>query len=1784
MEKDQRRGSAQSKKGRPTIAFFNQQIGNEWTLRPWWGMEAAAKMCDVNLVSCFGNTLGWPYNYEEQANVVYALAKSQRLDGLIIWKGSLTMGQTDQAVEDFCRQYGVPVVSILNPVSGFPCVTYQNDQSEKDLLEHLIVEHGFRRIGFVGMHQGNASFMVRYNAYAEAMADHGLPIDPAITRPWFPPEDINGSPLNEDVLNRFLLGARAAGVEALIGASDVLAIQIMRLLQAQGVDVPKGVAVAGFDGFKEGRAVTPPLTTVQPAWYDLGYRALETVMAVREGKTVEQTIYVPHRIMARQSCGCPDASVASAAALTADGSLHSPVNGAVGTVSQAETAAEIAQIVHGLSREPAQAVTEVLLQSFLADTDSTPSGAFLKKLEALLGQTAENEGEITAWQDVLSILRKYQLSRVEEKAAILRAEDLLQQGRVMIGQAAERAQAYSRLLSEQRADRLRSAGMALITTFDVNQLTDILANHLPALGITSCYLSLFEDPQPYHFPDLAPEWARLVLAYNEHGRAQLPPEGRRFPASQWLPDDLWTDQRSANYVMLALYFQSRQIGFVLFESGSKEGYLYEALRGEISSALQGAVLVQRVENRAVQLQTAAEVSQAASSLLDSDDLSQQVVQVVCERFDLYYAGLYLLDSSKRWAVLRAGTGEAGQKMLENQHRLEVGGQSFVGSCIAQKRALIAGEDAPVARASSPLLPDTRSEMALPLVSRGEAIGALTVHSTREQAFSQDDVTVLQTMADQVANAISNARLFEQAEQRASELARAKELADTALHEAEKARAVAEQERERAEIAKIEAEKARREAEIEKEKAESASRSLAAQMWQTNGIALLNERMRGEQDVQTLASNVIRQLSEYLTARVGLLYVLDEITLNLAGTYAGRRKNLTEQFRLGEGSIGQAALDAAPTIVKVPEELLERSPFHLDEISPRYFVLSPFSYNGQVVGVIELGLLNEPTPAHLEFLNKALESVAVAFMTAQARRKVNELYSETRQQAEELQAQEEELRATNEELEAQTESLRASEAKLKSTNIELEEKAAALQESSAVLNEKQTVLDHQNQVLRAAQQDLEQKAADLALASKYKSEFLANMSHELRTPMNSILILAGMLAKNEEGNLTPEQIESAQIIVNGGTDLLNLINEILDLSKVEAGKMQFRFAPMHLGHLVNAMRSQFSPIAESKGLGFTIDLDPSLPETIESDQQRVEQILKNLLSNAFKFTHEGTISLEIVRPKRDDDRLASGFALEQAVALRVKDTGIGMTPEQQKLVFEAFQQADGSTSRQYGGTGLGLTISRELAANLGGQIHLQSEPGKGSTFTLYLPLTPPRKEDRAAGPAARPEASIPRPMIPSAHPQPPARKNGGAHGSKSAGTASTTTPAAASTEAPEIADDRESIQPNDRVLLVIDDDPVFANQVATFARQKKFKCLLAESGENGVKLAKSSRVDGIILDLGLPEMSGWEVLEMLKSDPNTRHIPVHIISAEDEDPQAYQRGAVSFLTKPTSPDEIEQTLDHIQQFMDRKIKHLLLVEDDQNLRKSVRALLAENGLEIIETGEGQAALDLLAARRFDCMILDLTLPDMTGFDLLNRMNAEESIHSCPVIVYTGKDLTEDELQELNKYAESVIVKGVKSPERLLDETALFLHQVIASLPKEKQQAINKLHNPDAVFADKQILIVDDDARNAFALARLLTSRGLVPVIASSGPKAFDLLERNPIQLVLMDIMMPGMDGYEAIRHIRADARYRGLPILALTAKAMKGDREKCITAGASDYLSKPIDADRLFSMLRVWLSK
>ncbi|MBU1039962.1 MAG: response regulator [Proteobacteria bacterium] len=956
----------------------------------------------------------------------------------------------------------------------------------------------------------------------------------------------------------------------------------------------------------------------------------------------------------------------------------------------------------------------------------------------------------------------------------------------------------------------------------------------------------------------------------------------------------------------------------------------------------------------------------------------------------------------------------------------------------------------------------------------------------------------------------------------------------------------------------------------------ASEASARNDWFKTGKNELARLLSGEPDLRTLADRVAGYLVPYLNAQVGALFVLGKNeTLFLTGSYAYTMRNgVPGSFRLGQGLVGQAAHTGKTICVtELPEDYVRVSS-GLGEAQPRNLVVLPLAHEGKIRGVLELGSLEAFSETKLDFLAAVADSVGQAIATVENQERLRELLEQTQFQTETLQSQQEELRSVNEELEQQAQALRTSEEELRQQQEELQAANEELSEKNEYLERQRAEIGLKNMELENTRLGLEQKARELEVSSRYKSEFLANMSHELRTPLNSLLLLSRNLMDNAGGNLTPDQVEYARIIFRSGGDLLSLINEILDLSKIEAGKMTLNVEDVSLAELAADMTSAFKPMIDEKGLALAVGIDEDLPESLRTDLQRTEQILRNLLSNAVKFCDRGSIGIRFHRPAPDWREARDALAPDLALAVSVSDTGVGIPEDKHLEIFEAFQQADGGTARKYGGTGLGLTISRELAHLLGGDIRMQSAPGQGSTFTLILPL------EISAATADRPSMGFPvapaEPVSPSVSPSvsPPGTLPGTGH---------------ATWQAPRhhaaIPDDRDSLDEGEPSILIIEDDPDFAKVLADQCRAKGLKVLVAGSGEDGLELARRIPPGGIILDIKLPGMNGWQVLDELKHDPALRHIPVHVMSGVEAAQDALRRGAVGFLSKPANRESLDEAFSRMEDVMLKKIKDLLLVEDDPDLRRGVIDLIADPGLNIVEAVDGDQALALMRERRFDCMILDLGLPDMSGFELLERLETELGAAKPPVIVYTGRELSRDEERTLRAHADSIIIKGARSEERLIDETALFLHQMVKTLPVRKRDTIMHLYDKDAVFKECTVLLVDDDMRNLFALSQVLQAKGLTAIKAEDGQKALDVLASGAkVDLVLMDIMMPGMDGYETIGRIRAQKRFKSLPIIALTAKAMLADREKCMQAGASDYLSKPVDVDRLMSVMRVWLYK
>ncbi|WP_222705516.1 HAMP domain-containing protein [Terriglobus albidus] len=908
-----------------------------------------------------------------------------------------------------------------------------------------------------------------------------------------------------------------------------------------------------------------------------------------------------------------------------------------------------------------------------------------------------------------------------------------------------------------------------------------------------------------------------------------------------------------------------------------------------------------------------------------------------------------------------------------------------------------------------------------------------------------------------------------------------------------------------------------------------------QDWLKTNLARFTGMLQGQRDLATVGRLLLSELVPLVAAQQGLIYQMDEEdarTMVLLSAYSGTPEAHQERILLGEGLIGQCALEKRRLLIHdlPPGTLPIRS--GLFEAVPRNVIVLPVLFEGRVKAVIELGTLHYFTASHMAFLEQLTASIGIVLNSIEATMQTEGLLKQSQQLATELQTQQTELQTTNE---------------------QLAQKAQQLAEQNAEVERK-------NQEIEQARRALEDKAKELALTSKYKSEFLANMSHELRTPLNSILVLGQQLTDNPDGNLTPKQVEFARTIHGAGTDLLNLISDILDLSKIESGTVSVEAEELFFGTLLEALARPFRHEAENRRLSFDIDADSHLPRSLVTDSKRLQQVLKNLLSNAFKFTEKGSVKLKVFPVTSgwsDGHPILNGAG--NVIAFEVTDTGIGIPQEKQRIIFEAFQQADAGTSRKYGGTGLGLAISRELASLLGGEIQLRSVPREGSTFTLYIPQT-------YVGPTA---AVMSYPERAQAH-----------------YAVNLSLPVATAEQIVDrVEDDRATVEPGDPTLLIVEDDPHFARILCDMARDKGFKVLVAMRGAEALAFAREFRPTAVSLDVFLPDMLGWAVLNHLKQDPLTRHIPVQMLTQDEDWHHGLSRGAFSYVTKPTTAEGLAQAITRIKEFSTPRRKKLLIVEDNPAEQTSICALLGYDDIDVEITDSGASALAALERDNFDCVVLDLRLPDMTGFEVLEKIHEVEKLHELPVVVFTGKDLSPEEDARLHTLARSVVVKDVESPERLLDETALFLHRVVSDLPVEKQRMLDRLHQSDEALVGTKVLVVDDDVRNIFALSSVLERRGMVVLTAGTGREAIETLAKTPdISIVLMDIMMPEMDGYETMQVIRQNPEFHRLPIIALTAKAMKGDREKCLEAGASDYMAKPVNTDQLLSGLRTWLHR
>jgi CheY-like chemotaxis protein/signal transduction histidine kinase/CHASE3 domain sensor protein len=920
------------------------------------------------------------------------------------------------------------------------------------------------------------------------------------------------------------------------------------------------------------------------------------------------------------------------------------------------------------------------------------------------------------------------------------------------------------------------------------------------------------------------------------------------------------------------------------------------------------------------------------------------------------------------------------------------------------------------------------------------------------------------------------------------------------------------------------------------------RARQAQAWIRTGQMGLSEQMQGDQSLEKLGNNLLGFLAGFVEAQVGAVYIAEGGRYRRFAAYALPADAGVAAVRPGDGLVGQAAQDQRALRVRdVPAGYLPISS-GIGTGTPDELVVVPASIDGVVQAVLELGFFGSTDADQRDLLSRASESIAVAVRAAKDRQRLEELLQETQQQAEELQAGSEELRVSNEELEEQGRALRESQANLESQQTELEQINSQLEEQAQQLAQQKDELSKAHAVLIARSDELQK-------ANEYKSEFLANMSHELRTPLNSTLILAKLLADNRDGNLTAAQVKFAQTITSAGNDLLALINDVLDLSRIEAGKVELKPEHVSTAAAIEGLVKTFQPTADQNRLRFSWSIEPGVPEQIETDPLRLGQILKNLLSNAFKFTEKG-------------DETHRVFSHEKgSVAFAVRDTGVGIAPHQQEVIFEAFRQADGSIHRKFGGTGLGLSISRDLAILLGGLLSVRSEPGAGSVFTLKVPvaLSPgmPPQETRA-------KASMPFLKAPVS--------------------AAVDKPAPVATE-----DDRNAITPGGRVILLVEDDPSFAMILRDLVHEMGFQCVAAASANDGLIAAGQFLPSAILLDVNLPDHSGLGVLDRLKRDPRTRHIPVHMISISDYKREALELGAIGYALKPAKREELVEALRRLEAKFSQIVRHVLVVEDDARQRESIRHLLSNGDVQITAVASAGEALAELKDTTFDCMVVDLNLPDLSGYDLLEKMSQQDEVSFPPVIIYTGRDLTREEEQRLRRYSKSIIIKDARSPERLLDEVTLFLHQVEAKLPSEQQQMLKAARNRESRLEGRRVLIVEDDVRNVFALSSVLEPKGIAVSIARNGREALEVLTRSSqeparIDLVLMDIMMPEMDGLTAMREIRKRGEWKNLPIIALTAKAMADDHDKSLAAGANDYIAKPLDVEKLLSLVRVWMPK
>jgi len=921
-----------------------------------------------------------------------------------------------------------------------------------------------------------------------------------------------------------------------------------------------------------------------------------------------------------------------------------------------------------------------------------------------------------------------------------------------------------------------------------------------------------------------------------------------------------------------------------------------------------------------------------------------------------------------------------------------------------------------------------------------------------------------------------------------------------------------------------------------------------QDWLKSNLAKFTQMLQGQKELNSVTKKILSELATVVTAQHGLFYILQEeetfmnSKLNLIASYAYiKRKDSPTQYAMGEGLIGQVAIEKERILLSnVPKDYI-RINSGLGDAKPKDVIILPVLFEGQLKAVIELASLDTFSQTHLDFLEGLTESIGIVLNTIESNSRTEELLVQSQSLAGELKSQQEVLKNTNE---------------------ELEEKAILL------ANQKEEV-ELKNQEVEVARKALEEKADQLTLTSKYKSEFLANMSHELRTPLNSLQILANELISNRDGNLSDKQIQFAKTINACGDDLIQLINDILDLSKIESGYISVDYNPISFAEISRFVESTFNPISEAKHLRFNISIDTDLPELIETDSQRLNQILKNLLSNSFKFTEKGQVGLKIYKANTNwKTKNSSLDNAETVIAFEISDTGIGISKEKQNIIFEAFQQAEGSTSRKYGGTGLGLSISRGLSDLLGGSIELESETNVGSKFTLFLPLKFIQTSEAESIEVNEDDTT------------------------KTSKSGLKSLPAANFNRSDidlffvdEVGDDRTDIKPDDKVLLIAEDNLTFAKIMLDQAHENGIKAIVTTKGNDVIDFINQFNPDAITMDLNMPDTSGWKILDRLKTDFNLRHIPVYIISGEDERNKGLKRGARNFLLKPVKSDSLTHLFNDIHNFKDKKIKNLLVVDDNETELEMVLDAVGGTDIAVSAARTVKEAINFIKETTFDCIILDLKLPDADGLDIISDLENNIAGHDTAIIVHSAGDVNKTQRVKLNRFAHRIITKSANSMDQLIDQTALFMHRIHKELPEQMREKIETYYLKEDVLINKKVLIVDDDVRNLFALTTALERFGLDTITAESGQEAIDILDHNNrIDIVLMDIMMPEMDGYETMKNIRKEAKHKDLTIIAVTAKAMKGDRQKCIESGASDYITKPVNVDQLSSLMRVWLKQ